>query len=527
MAKVTVTTITNLQNEVTAVAAINANFNALKNAMDLALFRDGQTPNTVTATVDMNSNRIINLPLPVQNTEPARLVDIGNAPVSAAAASASATAAATSATNAAASAATASTQASGASGSATAAATSATNAATSATAAAASATTSTTNATVIAGQKFNFETSTTMAAPATGGFRFNNATVASVTALALSAFTADTGNPDIHAFIATWGASSSSTNRATLVVRKLGTPATFAVFSITAAVTDNTTWSQITVSYVTGNGSFSAADALTVQWERTGDAGSGTVAGMTNHGIPLASSATAIGSSLVLTDGQLVVGATGVDPTARNVSGDITLSSTGVSAVAKIAGVTVSGTTGTVNAVFSNSPTLVTPVLGTPASGTLTNCTGLPVAGITASTSTALGIGSLELGHASDTTVSRAAAGVIAVEGVNLTPNLPITSKSAAYTVVLADANTAIYHPSSDNNARTFTIDSNANVAYPVGTALTFINEINTVTIAITSDTLTLQGPGSTGSRTLAANGMATAIKVTSTKWVISGAGLS
>ena len=35
--------------------------------------------------------------------------------------------------------------------------------------------------------------------------------------------------------------------------------------------------------------------------------------------------------------------------------------------------------TGTGNVVFSTSATLVTPILGTPASGTLTNCTGLPV----------------------------------------------------------------------------------------------------------------------------------------------------
>jgi len=66
------------------------------------------------------------------------------------------------------------------------------------------------------------------------------------------------------------------------------------------------------------------------------------------------------------------------------------------------------------------SPTLTTPALGTPSSGTLTSCTGLPVAGITASTSTALGVGSVELGHATDTTLSRASAGVVAVEGVNL-----------------------------------------------------------------------------------------------------------
>lgn len=58
--------------------------------------------------------------------------------------------------------------------------------------------------------------------------------------------------------------------------------------------------------------------------------------------------------------------------------------------------------------------------LGTPSGGTLTNCTGLPVSGITASTSTAIGVGSVELGHASDTTLSRSSAGVVAVEGVAL-----------------------------------------------------------------------------------------------------------
>lgn len=100
-------------------------------------------------------------------------------------------------------------------------------------------------------------------------------------------------------------------------------------------------------------------------------------------------------------------------------------------------------------------------------------------------------------------------------------------SQTAAYGLVLTDGGKHIYHPSSDNNARTFTIPANASVAFPIGTAITFVNEINTVTIAITSDTLTLMGAGSTGSRTLAANGIATALKVASTKWVISGTGLT
>ena len=49
----------------------------------------------------------------------------------------------------------------------------------------------------------------------------------------------------------------------------------------------------------------------------------------------------------------------------------------------------------------------------------------------------------------------------------------------------------------------------------------------NTVTIAINTDTMYLAGTGSTTSRTLAAYGVATAIKMTSTTWLISGTGLT
>jgi predicted butyrate kinase (DUF1464 family) len=106
--------------------------------------------------------------------------------------------------------------------------------------------------------------------------------------------------------------------------------------------------------------------------------------------------------------------------------------------------------------------------------------------------------------------------------------NVPINSQSAAYTTVLSDSGKAILHPSTDTNARTFTIDSNANVPYELGTAITFINMTSqVVTIAITSDTLYLSGTGSTGSRSLAQYGMATAIKMTSTTWIISGNGIT
>ena len=103
----------------------------------------------------------------------------------------------------------------------------------------------------------------------------------------------------------------------------------------------------------------------------------------------------------------------------------------------------------------------------------------------------------------------------------------PLNEQSTAYTLVIGDMGKSIVHPASDNNARTFTIPANGTVAFPVGTTITFINMINTVTIAITTDTMYLAGTGTTGSRTLAAYGMATAVKMTSTTWIISGNGLT
>ena len=106
---------------------------------------------------------------------------------------------------------------------------------------------------------------------------------------------------------------------------------------------------------------------------------------------------------------------------------------------------------------------------------------------------------------------------------------IPQTSQSVAYTLVAGDAGKHVFHPSADTTARTWTIPANASVAFPIGTAITFVNQVSggVITIAITTDTMRLAGPGTTGSRTLAANGIATALKVTATEWIISGTGLT
>lgn len=153
--------------------------------------------------------------------------------------------------------------------------------------------------------------------------------------------------------------------------------------------------------------------------------------------------------------------------------------------------ITLGSTTSAVGNLTLNNPTITTAVLGTPTSGNLSNCT------------------------------------VDGTNGVGYI-NIPINSQSAAYTLVLSDAGKAILHPSTDANARTFTIPANSSVAYPVGTAISFINMTSqVVSIAITTDTMYLSSAGTTGTRSLAQYGTATAVKITSTSWIISGSGLT
>lgn len=105
----------------------------------------------------------------------------------------------------------------------------------------------------------------------------------------------------------------------------------------------------------------------------------------------------------------------------------------------------------------------------------------------------------------------------------------PINSQSAAYGLVLTDRGKVILHPSADTTARTFTIPANASVAFPVGTVITIVNQngAGNITLAITSDTLRLAGVGTTGSRTIVANGIASLIKLTSTEWIVGGPGVT
>lgn len=493
MPKLVLNPLANLVNEQTAVNTINNNSDLITNAIENTLSRDGTSPNQMGADLDMNSNNIINLPYPATSTEPWRLQDqldfiddydfsaLWNAVAASELARDEAEDARDAAQLAESGATTqagiATTQAGISTTQAGIATTQAGNALTSANNAAASALISSNNATVIAGMKYSFDASTSMADPGIGLIRFNNATVASVTAIAIDDQSSDAGNPDQSDYINTWASSTNPTIKGQITLRKLGTPATFVTFNITG-LTDNAGWSELAVTHVASNGTWFDSDLMSIQFTRTGDKGA---------------------------DG---LGTGDVVGPSSSVDNEIALFDSTTGKLIKRA-----NQTGVLKATSG--------VIGTASASDIT-----PL--VSSATSTTQGIVELatpaEVATGTDT--DRAAT-PSAIAGAAIYGTNPVNSQTTAYTLVASDQSKTIIHPSSDNNARTFTIPSNASVPFPLGTTITFVNLINTLTISIDTDTLTLAPSGGTGSRTLAANGVATILKIGTVSWIITGVGLS
>lgn len=76
MTKVVLSHVGSLIEATTAKATINADMDAIETAFDNTLSRDGSAPNQMEASIDMNSNRILNLAAPISDGEPVRLEDI-------------------------------------------------------------------------------------------------------------------------------------------------------------------------------------------------------------------------------------------------------------------------------------------------------------------------------------------------------------------------------------------------------------------------------------------------------------------
>lgn len=169
----------------------------------------------------------------------------------------------------------------------------------------------------------------------------------------------------------------------------------------------------------------------------------------------------------------------------------------------------IQGNTGTQGLVSSATPPVLTDALwlDTTSSG------GLGTQGLT-------GTQGANGGYSNPSTGTTSTA----AEGVGYM-GLPQNAKTTNYTLTAADAGKHIYLNASSIS---MTIPSNASVALPIGTTFTFINSAGTGNTITCSDPMTLANTVISGnSFTLGNYGIATAIKITSTFWLLSGNGIS
>lgn len=103
--------------------------------------------------------------------------------------------------------------------------------------------------------------------PGAGKLKFN----AGKTSLRISETDGDGGG--IGAYLAAWDDSTTTGTRGFIILRKIGTPATFAIYKVTGALVDKGAWDTLPVELVSSNGELGNESALSVEFYRTGDKG--------------------------------------------------------------------------------------------------------------------------------------------------------------------------------------------------------------------------------------------------------------
>ncbi len=124
-------------------------------------------------------------------------------------------------------------------------------------------------------QHWYLDTTVTLADPTSGKLRFNASPISDATAIAISAVTRDAIGKNLRNFIKSWD-DSTSTAKGYLSFHSLDDYSKFAKFWLSGAVVDNTSWLQVPIVYIDGNGVFSADETIAINFTPKGDAGSTT-----------------------------------------------------------------------------------------------------------------------------------------------------------------------------------------------------------------------------------------------------------
>ena len=289
--------------------------------------------------------------------------------------------------------------------------------------------------------------------------------------------------------------------------------------------------SNLTITATSGNitttGDLSAnKGTFTGNITTTGNITGATITGTNFTGINISmvtdgcsiADATAIASAAA--NGAVAVIAPGGSVPTPDLTGPITASN-GVTAITSQTG------TGT-KFVMDTSPTLVTPALGAATATSINKVTITQPA--TAATLTLANDSELITDGGFELKFKTTANSTVTFpEGeVNVGyADIPQVIKNSQGGPGLSDVGKHWFH--TDSGTVTYYIDGNE--PFPIGSVLTFINDSGAgdITITATGIGLILAGTGfvNSGSVKLAADGIATAIKTTSTKWLINGVGLT
>ena len=167
------------------------------------------------------------------------------------------------------------------------------------------------------GLDMTFESTTTDTDQGVGKVWFNNGTLSSASVMYMD--DVDANSASINAYMDSWDDSTHTALRGTVKITKQSAPANFAIYNVTGSVTSASTYSKVAVTYVTGAGSFTDADAATVAFTRTGNTGGGLAnvvedtspqlgASLDVQGFGLSSSSSIMHPSISSTGKALVLG---------------------------------------------------------------------------------------------------------------------------------------------------------------------------------------------------------------------------
>ena len=120
--------------------------------------------------------------------------------------------------------------------------------------------------------KMTWDNATADSDQGAGTVWFNHGTVSSATVLYIDDVDAAAGT-SINSQVDSWD-DSTSTIKGTITVTKGSNAAVFATFNVTGSVTSASTYSKVAVTHVTSSGSFTNGDVVYVQFVRAGNIGS-------------------------------------------------------------------------------------------------------------------------------------------------------------------------------------------------------------------------------------------------------------